>query len=80
MIDYLNAQIIAGANAIMLFDTWEGYFPIIHNIDFSLKYLKTILEALLRESGGHYVPKTIFTKGGGGWLDLISTAGADAVG
>ncbi len=80
VIDYLNAQINAGANAIMLFDTWGGILSYNAYIDFSLKYLKKILEALLRESGGHYVPKTIFTKGGGGWLDLISSVGADAVG
>ena len=80
VIHYLNAQINAGANAIMLFDTWGGILSYNAYIDFSLNYLKTTLEGLLKESDGQYVPKTIFTKGGGGWLDVISTVGADAVG
>ena len=77
---YLNAQIKAGANAIMLFDTWGGILtPEAYQI-FSLAYMRKISEQLLREHEGKRIPLTFFTKNGGQWLETIAASGCDAVG
>ena len=77
---YLNAQIAAGAQAVMLFDTWGGMLSDAAYGEFSLAYAKRVLEALTRENEGRIVPRILFTKGGGLWLEAMAEAGADALG
>jgi len=80
VIAYLNAQIEAGAQAIMIFDTWGGTLGTAEYREFSLEYMRRILEELKREHDGVRVPNILFTKGGGGWLEAIAASGCDAVG
>jgi uroporphyrinogen decarboxylase len=77
---YLNAQIDAGAQAVMVFDSWGGVLADGAFQRFSLHYTKQVLCGLKRESDGRPVPSIVFTKGGGPWLDEIAAAGADVVG
>jgi uroporphyrinogen decarboxylase len=77
---YLNAQIAAGAQAVMLFDTWGGVLTPAQYQEFSLHYMAQIVDALTRQSEGRRVPSIVFTKGGGAWLDKIAAIGCDAVG
>jgi len=80
VITYLNAQIEAGAQAVMLFDTWGGMLSHAAYQEFSLAYLRRIIAGLTREREGLRVPNIVFTKGGGGWLESIAAIGCDAVG
>jgi uroporphyrinogen decarboxylase len=77
---YLNAQIRAGAQAVMIFDTWGGSLTPRHYREFSLAYMERIIAGLLREQDGQRVPVVLFTKGGGAWLEWQADAGADALG
>jgi len=77
---YLNAQIEAGAQAVMVFDTWGGVLTPQTYRDFSLAYLQQIVDGLKRENDGQTVPVTLFTKGGGQWLEEIAATGCNAVG
>jgi uroporphyrinogen decarboxylase len=77
---YLNAQIAAGAQAVMLFDTWGGVLTPAQYDEFSLRYMAQIVAALTRENDGRRVPNIVFTKGGGAWLGRIAAIGCDAVG
>ncbi|MEA3105598.1 MAG: uroporphyrinogen decarboxylase [Gammaproteobacteria bacterium] len=77
---YLNAQIAAGAQAVMLFDTWGGVLTPAQYEEFSLRYMAQVIGELTRESGGRRVPNIVFTKGGGAWLGKIAAIGCDAVG
>jgi uroporphyrinogen decarboxylase len=77
---YLNAQIAAGAQAVMIFDTWGGSLADGAYQAFSLAYMERVVAALVREHEGERVPVIVFTKGGGGWLEQIAAIGADAVG
>ena len=77
---YLNAQIEAGAQAVMIFDTWGGSLSAAAYREFSLAYLQRIVAGLKREHGGARVPSIVFTKGGGLWLEDIAAIGCDAVG
>lgn len=77
---YLNAQIAAGAQALMLFDTWGGVLAGSVYREFSLHYMSTIVSQLKRESEGRRVPVILFTKGGGAWLEAMGQSGADALG
>lgn len=77
---YLNAQIAAGAQAVMLFDTWGGVLTGPAYREFSLQYMRTIVEQLTRENEGRRVPVILFTKGGGAWLESMTESGADALG
>jgi uroporphyrinogen decarboxylase len=78
--DYLNAQIEAGAQAVMLFDTWGGQLSHAGYEEFSLAYSRRVLQALTRERDGRRVPSILFTKGGGAWLEAMAASGCDAVG
>ena len=78
--DYLNAQIEAGAQAIMLFDTWGGSLSGPNYREFSLQYMQQIIAGLKKENDGRKVPVTMFTKGGGQWLGHMAETGADALG
>ena len=77
---YLNAQIAAGAQAVMLFDTWGGVLTPAQYEEFSLRYMEQIVAALTKQADGRRVPNIVFTKGGGAWLGKIATIGCDAVG
>ena len=77
---YLNAQIEAGAQAVMIFDTWGGALADGIYQRFSLQYIEQIVSALKREHDGRRVPVIAFTKGGGLWLEEIAASGVDAVG
>jgi uroporphyrinogen decarboxylase len=77
---YLNAQVRAGAQALMIFDTWGGVLSPEAYAQFSLAYAKRILEGLQREHEGRRVPVIFFTKGGGQWLEPMAEVGFDALG
>jgi uroporphyrinogen decarboxylase len=77
--DLLNAQIEAGAQVVMIFDTWGGTLGAAEYQEFSLSYMQRIVEGLRREHGGERVPVILFTKGGG-WLEALAASGCDAVG
>jgi len=79
-LDYLNAQIAAGAQAVMLFDTWGGVLTPAAYREFSLSYMNRIVEGLTREADGRRVPSVLFTKGGGAWLGAMAASGCDALG
>jgi len=77
---YLNAQIEAGAQAVMIFDSWGGVLADGLFQQFSLDYTRRVLGRLVREREGRRVPAIVFTKGGGIWLEEIASSGCDAVG
>ena len=77
---YLNAQIAAGAQAVMIFDTWGGSLTAETYKMFSLDYMQRALEQLNREAEGRKVPVVLFTKGGGPWLEAMAATGCDALG
>ena len=77
---YLNAQIAAGAQAVMIFDTWGGVLTPAQYREFSLAYMSRILDGLTREADGRTVPRILFTKGGGAWLGEIAKTNCDALG
>ena len=77
---YLNAQVDAGAQALMIFDSWGGVLADGAFQAASLAYTQRVLGRLRRESEGRRVPHIVFTKGGGPWLDEIAACGADVVG
>jgi len=77
---YLNAQIAAGAQAVMIFDTWGGTLTPKDYKEFSLAYMQRIVAGLTKESEGRRVPSILFTKGGGQWLEAMAGSGADALG
>lgn len=77
---YLNAQIEAGAQAVMIFDSWGGVLADGMFQRFSLDYSRRVLAQLKREHEGQRIPAILFTKGGALWLDEIAAAGADVVG
>ncbi|PSV18479.1 uroporphyrinogen decarboxylase [Photobacterium leiognathi subsp. mandapamensis] len=78
--EYLNAQIKAGAQAVMVFDTWGGVLTPRDYNEFSLRYMHKIVDGLIRENDGRRVPVTLFTKNGGMWLEQIAATGCDGVG
>jgi uroporphyrinogen decarboxylase len=80
VITYLQAQIAAGAQAVQVFDTWGGSLTPAAYKEFSLQYMRRIVEAMPKEHDGRRVPVILFTKGGGQWLESISETGCDAVG
>jgi uroporphyrinogen decarboxylase len=77
---YLNAQIDAGAQAVMVFDSWGGVLADGAFQRFSLDYTRRVVQGVRREKDGQRVPVIVFTKGGGPWLDEIAACGADVVG
>jgi uroporphyrinogen decarboxylase len=77
---YLNAQIAAGAQAVMLFDTWGGMLTSEDYAEFSLYYAKQVRSLLNTGTGEQKTPTILFTKGGGQWLETMLDAGYDALG
>lgn len=80
VVAYLNAQIAAGAQAVMVFDTWGGSLSPENYRLFSLQYMQRIVEGVTREAEGRKVPVVLFTKGGGQWLEIMADTGCDALG
>ncbi len=80
VIDYLNGQIRAGAQVVQIFDTWGGVLSSWAYEEFSLRYMRKIVDGLIREREGRHIPVILFTKNGGQWLESIADTGADAVG
>lgn len=80
VIAYLNAQIDAGAQAVMIFDSWGGALSAAAYAEFSLAYMRRIVAGLKKEQDGARVPNIVFTKGGGLWLESIADSGCDAIG
>lgn len=80
IVEYLNAQIIAGAQAIMIFDTWGGILTQPAYKKFSLAPIKTIISKLVKNHNGGDIPVIVFTKGGGLWLAETAASGTNAVG
>lgn len=78
--EYLNAQIAAGVQAVMIFDTWGGVLTPRDYQEFSLRYMTQIIRGLTREHEGRRVPVIMFTKGGGQWLEVMMGSGCDALG
>ena len=77
---YLNAQIAAGAQAVQVFDTWGGALSHDAFQEFSLAYSRQVLQGVTRKHQERIVPRILFTKGGGAWLEDMALAGADALG
>ncbi|MFZ4503120.1 MAG: uroporphyrinogen decarboxylase [Methylovulum sp.] len=77
---YLNAQIKAGAQAVMIFDTWGGILSTEDYLKFSLAYGEKIRSLLITEQDSQRIPSIWFTKGGGLWLESMANAGFDALG
>ncbi|MEX0617474.1 MAG: uroporphyrinogen decarboxylase [Pseudohongiellaceae bacterium] len=77
---YLNAQIEAGAQVVQIFDTWGGALSTAAYREFSLAYMKRVVDGLHREHEGRRVPVILFTKNGGLWLEEIAAAGCDCIG
>ena len=77
---YLNTQIEAGAQAVMIFDSWGGVLEHRAFHQFSLAYTQRVIDQLRREHDGERVPCIVFTKGGGQWLEQLAATGADVVG
>ncbi|MDP1978645.1 uroporphyrinogen decarboxylase [Undibacterium sp.] len=77
---YLNAQIDAGAQAVMIFDSWGGALADGAYQQFSLSYMRDIVSQLQKEKDGKRIPAIVFTKGGGLWLEQLADIGADALG
>jgi uroporphyrinogen decarboxylase len=73
---YLNAQISAGAQAVMIFDTWGGVLTKKDYLAFSLTYMQKIINTLPKND----VPVILFTKGGGAWIEEMSLSGCSALG
>lgn len=78
--DYLNAQIQAGAQTVMIFDTWGGILTPTAYQDFSLNYMQKIVNGLIRDYAGQRIPVILFTKGGGQWLESMADTHCDALG
>jgi uroporphyrinogen decarboxylase len=80
VIDYLNAQILAGAQVVQIFDTWGGALSHSAYLEFSLSYMAKIVDGLIKQADGRDVPVILFTKGGGLWLEAMADTGCDCLG
>lgn len=77
---HLNAQIEAGAQVVMIFDTWGGILKTQNYEEFSLYYIKQITAGLLRNYNNSKIPLILFTKGGNRWLEQMAASGCDVIG
>jgi uroporphyrinogen decarboxylase len=77
---YLNAQIDAGAQAVMIFDSWGGALADGAFQQFSLAYTQQVLAGLKRTQDGATIPRIVFTKGGGLWLQEMETLACEVLG
>ncbi|MDB5893898.1 MAG: uroporphyrinogen decarboxylase [Rhodoferax sp.] len=77
---YLNAQIEAGAQAVMIFDSWGGVLADGAFQSFSMAYTQQVLRQLKTEHDGQRIPRLVFTKGGGLWLDEMASLDCEVLG
>lgn len=77
---HLNAQIKAGVQAVMIFDTWGGMLDTANYQQFSLRYVKQVIDNLTKEHQGQRIPVILFTKAGGRWLELMTETGCHMLG
>lgn len=77
---YLEAQIVAGAQAVMVFDSWGGALSGHAYREFSLHYMQMIVNYLKSKAHTKDIPVILFTKQGGQWLEAIANTGCDALG
>ncbi len=77
---YLNAQIEAGAQAVMIFDSWGGVLADGAFQEFSLAYTARVLAQVKKEHNGARIPRIVFTKGGGLWLEEMGQLDCDVLG
>ena len=80
VIDYLNAQIRAGAQVVQIFDTWGGALSHAAYQEFSLAYMEKIVRGLTTHVDGREIPVILFTKGGGHWLEAMAATGCHCLG
>lgn len=80
VIVHLNAQIIAGAQAVMIFDTWGGMLNTENYQTYSLYYIQKIISGLIREHQQQVIPCILFTKQGGQWLESMAQTGCNVIG
>jgi uroporphyrinogen decarboxylase len=80
VIAYLNAQIEAGAQGVMLFDTWGGMLSSNTYESFTLQYMARVMSGVHATYEGARIPKIIYAKGASGWLERLADSGADALG
>jgi uroporphyrinogen decarboxylase len=74
--DYLSAQVDAGADIVQIFDTWGGILSQEEFEEFSLHYIRQIVEQIKKKN----VPVIVFCKDCGHSLKKIAETGADVVG
>jgi uroporphyrinogen decarboxylase len=77
---YLAAQAAAGAQALMVFDTWGGLLPPDLFREFSLRYLARIAQALQADAVASALPLILFSKGANGHLEALADTGCAALG
>jgi uroporphyrinogen decarboxylase len=77
---YLNAQIEAGAQAVMIFDSWGGVLADAEFRSFSLAYTQRVLSKVHKTFDGDTIPRIVFTKGGGLWMNEMQTLDCDVLG
>ena len=80
VINYLTAQVAAGAQSLMVFDTWGGMLSTANYQAFSLAYMQQIVTALKSNPICKDIPVVLFTKGGGQWLEMMADTGCDGLG
>ncbi len=80
VIEYLKAQVKAGAQSLMVFDTWGGMLSTENYQRFSLDYMAQIVSALKADAQCQDTPIVLFTKGGGQWLEMMADTGCDGLG
>ncbi|MCH2189468.1 MAG: uroporphyrinogen decarboxylase [Gammaproteobacteria bacterium] len=80
VIQYLKAQVAAGAQSLMVFDTWGGMLSTQNYQTFSLAYMQQIVSAIKNDEACNGVPIVLFTKGGGQWLESMADTGCDGLG
>ena len=80
VVEYLKAQVLAGAQSLMVFDTWGGMLSTANYQEFSLRYMHQIVTAIKADETCKDVPIVLFTKGGGQWLEMMADTGCDGLG
>jgi uroporphyrinogen decarboxylase len=80
VIVYLKAQVAAGTQSLMVFDTWGGMLSTENYKEFSLAYLQQIVRAIKGDVASTNIPIVLFTKGGGQWLEMMADTGCDGLG
>jgi len=80
VIQYLKAQVAAGAQSLMVFDTWGGMLSTENYQKFSLAYMAQIVSAVKADPACQSIPIVLFTKGGGQWLEAMADTGCDGLG